>query len=212
MIFASPWLLKKLFSGIAPRRLGRHHEYCQVFPERGTKAMIFYTADLHLFHKKILEYEKRPFASIEDMHETIISRWNSKVGEDDEVYILGDLSFQDSKRTAAILRSLKGKKYLLRGNHDGVADSEKVQNELEWVKDYYTLEDSGYFVVLFHYPILAWDGSHRGSIHLHGHIHSTLANKGMDPQIYQQIRNIYNVGVDVCNYEPVSLHELVPLV
>lgn len=107
--------------------------------------MNYYTADLHLFHKNIISYQNRPFADCEEMH--------AKVSANDDVYILGDLSFAKSKETAGLLRRLAGKKYLIKGNHDGVAESKNVRQELEWVKDYHTLEDKRGDLIMANYNL-----------------------------------------------------------
>ena len=56
--------------------------------------MIYCTSDCHFNHKNILSYEpqSRPFATIEEMNETIISNWNSVVTAEDEVWVLGDFN------------------------------------------------------------------------------------------------------------------------
>ena len=51
----------------------------------------FYISDLHLGHKNILAFDNRPFFSLEEMTETIISNWNSVVSKNDSVYVLGDM-------------------------------------------------------------------------------------------------------------------------
>lgn len=51
----------------------------------------FYISDLHLGHKNCLSFDARPFETLEEMTETIISRWDNAVDEKDEVYILGDM-------------------------------------------------------------------------------------------------------------------------
>ena len=37
---------------------------------------IWFTSDTHFFHDKIVEYSQRPFASVEEMNEELIARWN----------------------------------------------------------------------------------------------------------------------------------------
>ena len=53
-----------------------------------TNNMKRYTSDLHLNHKNILKYDKRPFNSIEEHDKGIIDNINSLVKETDELYIL----------------------------------------------------------------------------------------------------------------------------
>ena len=45
------------------------------------------------------------------------ARWNAKVGERDEVYIVGDLFFR-AATVEPILKALHGRKHLVVGNHD----------------------------------------------------------------------------------------------
>lgn len=48
-----------------------------------------YISDLHIGHKNILNFDNRPFFNLTDMKETIIDNWNSVVGKNDSVYVLG---------------------------------------------------------------------------------------------------------------------------
>ena len=52
----------------------------------------FFIADTHFGHSEIMNYENRPFSSVEEMDNTIISNWNSVVSDNDKVFVLGDLS------------------------------------------------------------------------------------------------------------------------
>ena len=85
---------------------------------------VFVISDTHFGHAATLATFKqpdgftplRPFSSIEEMHECIADNWNETVGVDDLVIHCGDVSksgfFHDK-----IMPKLKGKKYLVRGNH-----------------------------------------------------------------------------------------------
>lgn len=81
--------------------------------------MRYYIADCHFYHRNLLtEMDNRGFESVEQMNETMIEKWNKKVHAHDEVIILGDLSLGSGQETNQLLRRLKGKLYLIRGNHD----------------------------------------------------------------------------------------------
>ena len=83
--------------------------------------MNFYISDNHFGHKNIIKYDNRPFNSVEDMDEVMIDRWNSVVGDDDTVYILGDFSWYKEEKTLEILNRLSGRKVLIKGNHDHIS-------------------------------------------------------------------------------------------
>ena len=80
--------------------------------------MIYFTSDLHLGHKNIIKLCHRPFASLEEMDETLVSNWNQVVTNGDTVYIVGDLMFRTQNHPSDVLRRLRGKKNLILGNHD----------------------------------------------------------------------------------------------
>lgn len=85
--------------------------------------MNYYISDLHLFHEASIRFDNRPFGSLEEMHEAVVSRWNNKVNNGDTVYILGDMSMRGKKEDLiSLVATLKGKKILVKGNHDDVSD------------------------------------------------------------------------------------------
>jgi calcineurin-like phosphoesterase family protein len=79
------------------------------------------TADLHLGHANISRYCGRPFSDPDDMDEAILESWNTTVGPDDRVLILGDLALGRIANSLAVSRRLHGHKILLAGNHDRCA-------------------------------------------------------------------------------------------
>jgi len=166
--------------------------------------MNWYTADLHFWHYNILKYEPRPYKDIIEMNEGLINNWNKKVQKNDNIYIVGDFSFGDANQTLNILNRLQGKKYLIKGNHDRIINNSEVRNKFEWIKEYYVVKENSTPIILFHYPIQTWDRKHYGSLHFYGHVHSNIS----DHSLVNNIPNAYNVGVDVCDFEPVSLKEI----
>lgn len=132
----------------------------------------YVTADLHLDHPAILKYnpETRPFANIDEMNETIVRNWNSEVGRNDFVIIVGDLAYRNYAKWASILH---GRKYLVLGNHDNINQEAKKH----FIKVCEILEKRIYGQKCFfcHYPCLSWADKHTGAYMLHGHCHGRLA-------------------------------------
>jgi len=163
----------------------------------------FVTSDLHFFHKNIIQYAKRPFDSVEEMNSTLVNNWNSTISDEDHVYLLGDVSFGTSYQTSLILEELNGKIHLILGNHD-LKRKQFFRNHgrITSVEDYAEIEVGGVFVILFHYPIQEWNGSHYGSVHLHGHRHSKT------PCEYSNNLRRADVGVDAWNFYPVEIEKV----
>lgn len=55
--------------------------------------MTYFISDLHFGHRNILRFDCRPFSTIEEHDEYLINQWNDTVGADDDVWILGDISW-----------------------------------------------------------------------------------------------------------------------
>ena len=104
---------------------------------------------------------------------------------------------------------MRGKKYLIKGNHEKyLKDSEFDPSHFEWIKDYFKFKYNKRHFVLFHYPILEWDGFYKGAIHLYGHVHNTRRAYFMETLG----PNAVNVGADMIGYTPISIDEVVKLV
>lgn len=144
--------------------------------------MRYYIADLHFFHENMnTKMDCRGFANIEEMNEYMIRKWNEKVRHNDEVVILGDLSWGKAEETNELLRKLKGKLYLIKGNHDYYLNDKKFDStRFEWIKSYEELQDHKRKVVLCHYPLMCYNGQYRldedgnpKTYMLYGHVHDT---------------------------------------
>lgn len=121
--------------------------------------MNYYIGDLHLFNRNQTDegrnYDRRPFATVEEMNQYILERWNAKINNGDTVYILGDMAMRGKNSALlALVAQLKGKKILFRGNHDDLSDY-RYQRLFEEITDYREIADSfdgkTYKLCLMHY-------------------------------------------------------------
>ena len=169
--------------------------------------MIYFTSDLHFYHDKIITHTQRPFHNAEEMNKTLIQKWNNKVSSSDEVYILGDFTMKGADIASSCLYSLRGKKYLIRGNHDRFVDSAAFEASLfVSVRDYMEITYQNTRFILFHYPIAEWNGYWKGVIALHGHQHNHK-NYNLENRKKRILR--YDVGVDANDMAPVSAEEII---
>ena len=181
--------------------------------------MLYFTSDLHFYHKRIIEYCQRPFENVSEMNAILIENWNKTVQPKDDVIILGDFCFGTKAKWRNILNQLNGTKYLIIGNHD---KDDQIPNEMfESVGYYDEINYEKRKFCLMHYPIESWNTAFRGGYQLHGHIHSKdkaihrvcktgiFENNpgGNEEEIKYGVR--MDVGVDAWNYYPVSINEII---
>lgn len=164
---------------------------------------ILFSADLHFGHGNIITYCNRPFTSVAEMNEGLVSRWNAKVKPNDIVYFIGDFSFMSEIETLEILLRLNGRIRIIPGNHDRkILKSVALQRQFDAVlPELYEEKINGTSVVMCHYPMMSWNKAHHGSNHLHGHSHGMIP---FDPKFRR-----LDVGADVHNCEPISWDEVV---
>lgn len=160
-----------------------------------------FIADTHFGHEKIIQLCNRPFENCEDMQKQMIEKWNNKVSDEDTVYILGDFCFKMSKQDAIkVLNNLKGKKVLIKGNHDRYAGQRDFDECFEGVYDYLQITEDKQQIILCHYPIWDWAGMYYGSIHLYGHIHDKTMSHDF---------NAYCVSAEHIDFAPATLEEII---
>ncbi len=176
----------------------------------------FFTSDTHFGHARIIELCNRPFASVEEMNEVMIERWNEVVKPDDVVIHLGDVALGKIAESLPLIGRLNGHKVLVPGNHDRIFSGEKekqrerflpeyekvfqkVHAEKVWVK----FKGVNEWAIASHFP---YEGdSHGNDRHadkrpldnglplIHGHVHDKWLTNG----------RMLNVGVDVQDFRPV---------
>ena len=152
---------------------------------------VFVWSDPHFFHKNIIDFCDRPFSSVAAMNQGLIDNHNSVVADDDTVICNGDFMF--SKNDGGVFNALKGKKVLVKGNHD---HSDTIRLGWQAVHDLLEFKHNGKNIVMFHYPIESWNRKFHGSIHLFGHVHD---------QVMPNIQNRFDICIEKTNYTPVNL-------
>ena len=50
--------------------------------------MTYFTSDQHFGHLNIIRLSHRPFATVDEMDDELLARWNAKVKDGDVVYVL----------------------------------------------------------------------------------------------------------------------------
>lgn len=156
---------------------------------------VFFTSDQHFGHKLIIDFESRPFGSVEEMDQIMIGKWNAVVGAEDTVFHLGDFSFLNLERTRDIVSALNGYKILILGNHD------RSRGRSWWLKAGFN-EVSEYplvykdFFFLSHEPM--YMNKHMPYVNVHGHIHG---------QKYEG-NNHFNICVEHWDYTPLSFSQI----
>jgi calcineurin-like phosphoesterase family protein len=153
-----------------------------------------FTADTHFNHANIIYFCQRPFSNVTEMNETIIGRWNARVGKRDLVYHLGDIAWGD---WGPVLERLNGDIILIRGGHDKKSEKKFAGRFLQ-TADLMDIVIEGYTIVLCHFCLRVWNKSHFDSWHLFGHSHGRLPALGKS----------LDVGVDGHDFSPWSWEEV----
>ena len=172
---------------------------------------VYFTADLHFNHAGVINFDKRPFANVADMNRSMVEYWNARVKDVDEVYILGDFAMS-KKDTMEFAPKLRGKKYLILGNHD--KKFPELRNLFEDVYEYRKIHLNKKTVILSHYFIPSYESQHRGGIMLHGHSHNTAV--AVAEEEVKRLYNAndipcaaYNAGCMYFGYTPETLDEII---
>lgn len=161
----------------------------------------FFIADTHFNHRNIIQYCNRPFDSVEEMNEVIINNWNSVVGKDDIVYLLGNFCFGNKETIANFRKQLKGRIYLVKGNHDNYNIKTYYEAGFEKVYDKpIILED---FFILSHKPMFITENM--PYVNIYGHVHN-------DYRYSKICKNSACVSIERWDYYPVDFNQIKELI
>ena len=169
---------------------------------------IWFTSDLHLCHNREFIWKKRGFDNIDEMNKAIVHNWNSIVGPDDTVYVLGDVMLKNPEEGIELLKSLHGHIKIVLGNHDTDEREAlyKTCQNVESVSLAERINYKGYRFFCTHYPCntanLEKESLKKCILNLYGHTHQKS-------NFYEDIPYMYHVGVDSHNCTPVSIDDII---
>ena len=177
------------------------------------------TSDEHYDHLNVIRFDNRPFRDVADMQYGLIERHNSVVSDNDEVWHIGDFSMSE-KTVPLILPRLKGKHYLVMGNHEKCHPCQKHSDAAKqrylmygFIGVYHELHNWYGGFLLNHLPYADQEeGNHglkfmqyrpidKGGFLICGHVHVSWKTKG----------RMINVGVPQWDYKPVHLDQLITI-
>jgi len=164
--------------------------------------MYWFTSDTHFGHENIIKYTNRPFKTLEEMNETLITNWNNRVQPTDTVFFLGDFCFKNGpngKKGEGIsikaddwIARLNGRIVFIKGNHDN-------NNGLKTIITEAVIEIGGYDINLVHNPAHLDVGF---KFNFCGHVHGKWKFQTTKKNV------LVNVGVDVWNFRPINYQEI----
>jgi calcineurin-like phosphoesterase family protein len=190
-------------------------EIPSIIPRQSGRRKLYLTSDEHYSHKKILQYQKRPFASLQEMNQELVLRHNSVVKENDVVIHVGDFSFGKAQHFYRTAMSLNGTHFFMDGSHDwslrdffaGKEDPALPsviqpgwETKLFLLPKLFEFTFRGEKIVLCHYAMQKWWASHYGSYHFYGHSHGKESNR---------LPNSRDIGVDTTNFYPILIEDAI---
>ena len=159
-------------------------------------------SDEHYYHNGMITHCGREFDSVEHMNETMIQHNNEIVTLKDNVFHIGDFTYEDAsfEQVKYILSRLNGRHHLILGNHDKFKPFEYIEagfmsvHTALWIDEFVMLHDPSIYTFL----------KRELGILIHGHVH--------DLYITVPNRPVVNVSVENFNYYPVSFDEIKRLI
>lgn len=168
---------------------------------------IWFISDMHLGHRLVtisrgfskLQKEDVTDDEVNDMNERIISNYNSLITNNDIVFNLGDVVFQQKKYLDVLLPRLNGKKkILILGNHE----HSDIKKYTPYFHEFYSFYNKFGNIILSHIPIhrSQLEGRFMNHTNVHGHIH-------IDGEDSLQLndKKYYNVNCEFHDLKPVHI-------
>lgn len=181
---------------------------------------IWFIADIHAHHPKIVDICNRPVPIpekeiahipkeqrnigtpeykriLDKIHNEWLLRevYNKYIERKDEVYIIGDLSLGKRRDAELWVARMNGNKHFIEGNHDKNVKHLGNWTEHTQIKDFtFSRGKMNIHIVLCHYPFLSWNRKVHGSWHLFGHVHGRFHDIPLEVEEFVGLS--WDVGID----------------
>ncbi len=151
-------------------------------------------ADTHFGHGKLVEKGFRP-----NGFEEIIFRKLKVVDKGDVLIHLGDFCWRNDEHWLELFQGVRGKKWLVRGNHDKKSNFYYLEHGFDFVVDEIGMDIFGKRILFTHAPtnIYGYD------LNIHGHLHD-FSGKRMEESKNVLTNKHILVKMDH-EYKPVTL-------
>jgi len=194
--------------------------------------MDWFVSDTHYKHKNIVKGVSnwsdtsrcRPFDTLEEHDDTLVNNINACVNKNDTLWHMGDWSFGGIRSVLEFRERLNCKNIIIVcGNHDHhirnnraipIGDPQDVKEGIRAhtlftkVREYRMVKIQDQPIVMSHYAMRVWEGSHKGFWMLHGHSHGSLNNDFHVNSYYAKMKTM-DVGIDTHpEFRPYSFDEI----
>ena len=154
------------------------------------------TSDWHCGEDRF-EIMSRPFTTVDEHINYLITQHNNLVDPNDEVFVVGDAVYQKAPQYLPYIQKFNGKKTLIRGNHDVVFSDEQLKPYFTTIikeGDGMEIDIEGIPCYITHYPTQGRENR----FNLVGHVHGAFK--------YQL--NMMNIGVDCNHFRPHNIKSI----
>lgn len=164
---------------------------------------IYFTANQQFGRKGAIKAYQRPFSTTEEMNQHLIDNWNSTVGVDDIIFVLGNLAW-DPETAEEVMHTLHGNIILIPGEWDGAIQDliDVVDTDINVVENSIKLEEN-LKLCMSYWPLETWPNREIGWSSIIGH-------PGKSFKTDHKINRI-NVSCDYWDYKPVQVNRVLKL-
>ena len=166
------------------------------------------------YHKSGARGGRLSDESIEKMNAYILDSINQEVSdpERDTIIIVGDFLFANSgnqyrRRAEYLIRQIQCKDVrIVWGNHD---DPNALCDLFTFCYEQALINVEGQPIVFNHYPMVAWQNSHHGTILCYGHVHGLYSKPTHPhPMARPELWAAIDVGVCTNEYKPYTIPQI----